>query len=71
MLSVAIVSTFPPSECGIANYSRGLVTALARCAPDLDVTVIAERTVRPSSEPGVLPAWHRREVFRHPARLSG
>jgi glycosyltransferase involved in cell wall biosynthesis len=60
VLSVAIVSTFPPSECGIANYSRELVTALARCAPDLDVHVIAERTARISDQPGVMPAWDRR-----------
>ena len=59
MVRVALVSTFPPSECGIANYSRELVTALAATAPDIDPIVIAERTPQPATETRVVRAWDR------------
>jgi glycosyltransferase involved in cell wall biosynthesis/phosphatidylglycerophosphate synthase len=60
-LRVALVSTYPPAECGIANYTRELVSALGRRASEVEVTVLAERHARGEDAPGVLRTWHRRE----------
>jgi glycosyltransferase involved in cell wall biosynthesis len=37
---VGIVSTYPPTRCGIARYTEALVGHLGRVAPDLEVDVI-------------------------------
>jgi glycosyltransferase involved in cell wall biosynthesis len=60
MVRVAIVSTFPPAECGIGNYTRELVGALRQVARDIEVTVIAERTDSARSTDKIVRAWHRR-----------
>ena len=60
-LRVALVSTYPPAECGIGNYTRELVGALGRRASEIEVTVLAERVGGSEDAPGVLRAWHRRE----------
>lgn len=59
-MKVALVSTFPPAECGIGNYTRELVNALAHVAPDIEVVVIAERTERGEDGDRIVRAWHRR-----------
>lgn len=58
---VALVSTFPPAECGIGNYTRELVVALGASARDVDVTVLAERHPGADDTPDVRRAWHRKE----------
>jgi glycosyltransferase involved in cell wall biosynthesis len=59
-----LVTTYPPSECGIGNYSRELRRALARCAPDIDVTVLAERAgAGVEADRGVVRAWDRRTTW--------
>jgi glycosyltransferase involved in cell wall biosynthesis len=35
-----MVSTYPPTRCGIARYTSALVAHLGRVAPDLDVDVV-------------------------------
>lgn len=62
-MRLALVSTFPPAECGIGNYSRELVTSLRREAPDIDIVVIAERDPRAIETHDVLRAWHREEPW--------
>jgi glycosyltransferase involved in cell wall biosynthesis len=57
---VALVSTFPPAQCGIGNYSGELVRALARAAPDVNVVVLAESGPGIEDDSGVVRAWHRR-----------
>jgi glycosyltransferase involved in cell wall biosynthesis len=37
---VGIVSTFPPTRCGIARFSSALVSSLGEVAPDLDVDLV-------------------------------
>ena len=37
---VGIVSTFPPTRCGIARFSTALVSSLGDVAPDLDVDLV-------------------------------
>lgn len=37
---VGIVSTFPPTRCGIARFSSALVSSLGDVAPDLDVDLV-------------------------------
>jgi len=63
VMRLALVSTFPPAECGIGNYSHELVTALRREAPDVEVVVIAERDPRATESAEVLRAWHRKETW--------
>lgn len=65
MVRVALVSTFPPAQCGIANYSRELVEALGQRASDVEVTVVAEKSAPAPAPadvgPRVLRSWDRRE----------
>lgn len=58
-MRVALVSTYPPAECGIANYTQELVRALCVVAPDVDVTVVGERLPDAADMPRVVRAWHR------------
>ena len=37
---VGIVSTFPPTRCGIARFTSALVSSLGEVAPDLDVDLV-------------------------------
>ncbi|MGH8947212.1 MAG: glycosyltransferase [Acidimicrobiia bacterium] len=37
---VGIVSTFPPTRCGIARFSSAFVSSLGEVAPDLDVDLV-------------------------------
>ncbi len=37
---VGIVSTFPPTRCGIARFSSALVSSLGEVAPDIDVDLV-------------------------------
>src|SRR5262245_26279484 len=60
---VALVSTFPPAQCGIGNYSCELVRALSRTAPDIDVVVLAEHAPGADDTSGVVHAWHRRDAW--------
>lgn len=64
-MHIALISTFPPAECGIGNYSRELVDALAAVAPDIKVTVIAEQVEGVEDRTGVVRAWHRRGDWVH------
>ena len=37
---VGIVSTFPPTRCGIARFSSALVSSLGEVAPEIDVDLV-------------------------------
>jgi glycosyltransferase involved in cell wall biosynthesis len=37
---VGIVSTFPPTRCGIARFSSALVSSLGEVAPELDIDLV-------------------------------
>ena len=37
---VGIVSTFPPTRCGIARFSSALVSSLVEVAPELDIDLV-------------------------------
>ena len=37
---IGIISTFPPTRCGIARFSSALVSSLGEIAPDLDVDLV-------------------------------
>lgn len=39
-LRVGMVSTYPPTRCGIGKYSSSLVKALERVAPEIEVEVV-------------------------------
>jgi len=41
MLSVAYVSTYPPTHCGVAEYTRMLITAL-KSAANVTVHVLCD-----------------------------
>ena len=57
---VAIVSTFPPAECGIGNYTQDLVAALADRSKDTEVVVLAEYAPGSIDSPAVRRVWNRR-----------
>ncbi len=37
---VGLVTTFPPTRCGIARFSSSLISSLTSVAPDLDIDVV-------------------------------
>ena len=62
LVRVVLVSTYPPAQCGIGNYSQHLVAALAAQAPEIEMCVLAERGAGDSTA-AVRRAWHRREEW--------
>lgn len=58
-MRVALVSTYPPAQCGIGNYSQELMRALAVGAPNIDITVVGERVAGVAETADVVRAWHR------------
>ena len=58
-MHVALVSTYPPTKCGIANYAKNLVGALQ--SEDVNVTVLAERTSEQTQNEEAIRCWHRSE----------
>lgn len=58
-MRVALVSTYPPAQCGIGNYSHELMRALVVAAPDIDVTVVGERVAGAVDTADVVRAWQR------------
>jgi glycosyltransferase involved in cell wall biosynthesis len=46
---VGIVSTYPPTRCGIARFASSLVASLAETAPDLEVDIVRLINGRPPS----------------------
>lgn len=59
-MRVALVSTYPPTACGIANYTAALSQTIGERA-DAEVTILAERTSDDAPDaPGVMRCWHRR-----------
>ncbi len=44
---VGIVSTFPPTRCGIARFSSAFVSSLTEVAPELEVDLVRLIDVRP------------------------
>ncbi|MDQ3368753.1 MAG: glycosyltransferase [Myxococcota bacterium] len=60
-MRVALISTYPPAECGIGNYARELREAVTAQAHDVEVSVLAERTgVAGTDDGGVVRTWDRR-----------
>lgn len=51
--SIAVVSTYPPTRCGLATFSANLVDALTRQAPDRHVGVVAIDDA-PRTDPSVV-----------------
>jgi polysaccharide biosynthesis protein PslF len=45
---VGLVSTYPPTRCGIAGFSASLVSSLRRVAPQMDVRVVRLMEHKPS-----------------------
>ncbi len=58
-MHLALVSTYPPTKCGIANYSQNLVGALR--AAGVKVTVLAEKLAGSADDGEILRCWSRRE----------
>ncbi len=57
-MHVALVSTYPPTKCGIANYAKNLVTALRE--EGITVTVLAESSQDDTAEVGTRHCWNRK-----------
>jgi len=65
-MRVAIVSNYPPAECGIANYTHQLVTALHERAPDVDIRLVAEELPGETSTAAVRRVWNRKTEYPRP-----
>ena len=72
MIRVCVVTSFPPTKCGVASYSAKLVESLERNA---DVIVVADANPdAPSSHNPLLRVWERNsilypfQIFRHAIR---
>lgn len=59
-MNVAFVSTYPPAPCGIGEYTHHLRTAVEQAAPDLRVSVVAERHPQATAERHAHVARHWR-----------
>lgn len=59
--TICIVSTYPPTQCGIAVYTRELVRSLQKLFPDLRICLLADRETHQRVEGTaiVLPSWDR------------
>jgi glycosyltransferase involved in cell wall biosynthesis len=65
-MRLGLVSTYPPTRCGIATYTRLLAGELAK-RPDLQVTVLAEKGgAADLPNLAVEPVFSRREPFARP-----
>lgn len=53
---IAVVSTFPPTQCGIATFAQSLVTQLRTAGADVRVIPIVEGTAAGSA---VSPQWRK------------
>lgn len=58
-MHLALVSTYPPTKCGIANYSQNLTAALRQ--EGIKVTVLAEKSAGVPAQEGTRHSWSRRE----------
>ncbi len=45
-MRVAFISTYPPTHCGIAEYTRMLIASLKSLNPRIEVYVVADKTVK-------------------------
>jgi glycosyltransferase involved in cell wall biosynthesis len=50
-MRIAFVSSYPPTACGIATYTRSLIKAMRRLDPSLSITVLAETPWEGDSPP--------------------
>ena len=46
---VAMVSTYPPTQCGIATFARSMATAMNRLGQDVRILRLADGNLRPTS----------------------
>lgn len=46
--TVAMVSTYPPTQCGIATFARSMAAAMNRLGPDVRILRLADGQVRPT-----------------------
>jgi len=44
MLRIGYVSTYPPTHCGIAEYTRFLATALKSVRPDVEIHIFSDKS---------------------------
>lgn len=55
---VAIVSTYPPTQCGIATFARSLGTSMAQSGAHVDIVALGEH---PRSSPEPVVVHHHRD----------
>ena len=64
-MSLAYVSTYLPQRCGIATYTDYLIRGLEKVAPNLKITIIAEKGASPQKKSNfeVIPCWDRNDNY--------
>jgi len=67
-MKIALVSTYPPKQCGVATYSDYLIRGLERADPTLEIKIVAERGALPiqTEKLEVVPCWDRNEDYVGP-----
>jgi glycosyltransferase involved in cell wall biosynthesis len=64
-MSLAYVSTYLPQHCGIATYTNYLIHGIKKVAPNLRITIIAEKGASRQKKGNfeVIPCWDRNEDY--------
>jgi glycosyltransferase involved in cell wall biosynthesis len=67
-MKIAYVSTYLPTQCGIATYTDYLIQGIGKVDPTSKIKVIAEYGATPLKQENleVLPCWDRNENYREP-----
>lgn len=60
-LSVSVLSTYPPTQCGIANFSASLVKQLRACEVRVDVVELVDSAAGPQ-QADVVHRWVRETI---------
>ena len=67
-MKIAYISTYLPTECGIATYTDYLIHGIREVSPNSDIKVVAERGASSIKENKfeVIPCWSRDEDYVEP-----
>jgi glycosyltransferase involved in cell wall biosynthesis len=67
-MRITYVSTYLPTQCGIATYTDYLIHGISKVDPATEIRIAAERGASPIKKDGleVIPSWDRNEDYVEP-----